>query len=110
MRKIFNKVLEVSVQNYDYAYSLKLRKVWNEQDPALYLKREGRFTAQGLNAYWEAIDKTVKFANTILLKKPKGQTRKHQSVAKPQDRKNPSQQYAGNSAKSGDFDRYHWTK
>ena len=48
---------------------LMLKKVWDSQDTNLYIQESRRFTASGLKAYWEAIDRTVRYFDSIVLKK-----------------------------------------
>ena len=48
---------------------LKLKKIWDPLDKMLYTTDQRRFTSEGYNKYWEAVDKTVKYCDTILLKK-----------------------------------------
>ena len=38
-------------------------------DKALFNASDNKFTTKGFTAYWEAVDKVVKFADTLLLKK-----------------------------------------
>ena len=48
---------------------LKLKKGWNPDDSTLYVREARCYTYEGLSTYWQAVDKTVKFCDTILLKK-----------------------------------------
>ena len=63
-RKIFNEVLEAVTKEHEkICWSLKLLQIWDENDCQLFLKREQRFTREGLNNLWYAIDKTFAFCN-----------------------------------------------
>ena len=70
----FNRALNTAVKFHDDTYVLKFKKVWDEKNSNLYFSEFRRFTNEGLNAYWMAIDATLKFADTILLKKKQGGT------------------------------------
>ena len=52
-------------------HTLRLKKGWDPHDGNAYLRDNGRYTAQGLVAYWEAVDNTIRFADTILFRRPK---------------------------------------
>ena len=47
--------------------SLPLKKVWDDKDVNLF--NNHRFTAAGLRAYWEAVDKTTRYFDSVILKK-----------------------------------------
>ena len=63
----FNKCLEETTKFHSNVHALSLKKVWNPQDPELF--SEGHYTASGYQAYWEAIDKTTRYFDSIVLKK-----------------------------------------
>ena len=67
-RTKFNKILAEVAQLHPNTSALALKKVWDPSDTRLYVAHS-RFTSLGLTTYWAAIDKTIKFADTILLKK-----------------------------------------
>ena len=68
-RMKYNKALRDAAQFHDDMYALMLKKIWNPNDDSLYAADFRRFTNDGYRAYWTAIDATIKFADTILLKK-----------------------------------------
>ena len=68
-RQWFTEILRDTSKKYTNVLSLGLKKVWDPEDNSLYLYKESRFTAAGLNAYWEAVDRTVCYADTTLVKK-----------------------------------------
>ena len=95
-REAFNRALNNAVKYHDNTKVLQLKKVWNTEDTNLYIQESSRYTSVGLNTYWQAVDCTVRYADTILFKKlqfkPKHFTkREHESNA---FKKN---------------DKYHWT-
>ena len=49
--------------------TLPLKKVWDAKDNNLFLKDSQCFTTDGYLAYWEAIDRTVRYFDSIFLKK-----------------------------------------
>ena len=66
----FNKTINKLALQYDNTWSLQLKKIWDPQDHSLVTLDRNRFTVQGYQKYWEAVDKTLKYVDTILLKKP----------------------------------------
>ena len=65
----FNKQMERMAKFHHNTVALQLKKVWKRNDSTLYVSEARRFTTCGYAVYWEAIDKTVKFCDTILIKK-----------------------------------------
>ena len=68
-RQRFNTALETVAQFHENTTVLKLKKIWDEHDSTLFSRLENRYTADGLKSFWDAVDKTIKYADTILLKK-----------------------------------------
>ena len=62
----FNKCLEECAKMHSNVYTLQLQKVWDPRDAGLFANR---FTNEGYRSYWEAIDKTVRFFDSVILKK-----------------------------------------
>ena len=73
MRLKFNNAISSSVQFNENTWSLQLKKVWDSHCHSLYNKEDQKFTIDGIKSYWDAVDKTLHFADTILLKNPKEQ-------------------------------------
>ena len=67
-RHRFNKALEDVVKMHTNSHTLELKKVWDPKDKGLYLDSQ-RFSVDGYKAYWEAIDKTVRYFDSIVLKR-----------------------------------------
>ena len=65
----FAKVCDEMARIHPNNFTLELKKGWDEHDDHLYLKDYRCFTDAGLVAYWRAGDKTIKYADTILIKK-----------------------------------------
>ena len=45
------------------------KKVWEENNSNFFVSDAQRYTAEGLNKYWETIDHTVRFCYTTILKR-----------------------------------------
>ena len=69
LRIKFNRCLEEAVNFHPNTSSLQLKKVWCYDDRNLFLADAQRYTTEGLKSYWEAVDKTVRYCDTVLLKK-----------------------------------------
>ena len=69
LRIQFNKALASVVTLHDNTFALDLKKGWDLADKSLYNRDERHFTAHGIGQYWLAVDKTVKYFETLLLKK-----------------------------------------
>ena len=85
LQRKFNNCLHQMAKFHEHTAVLALKKVWDPQDTNLFIKESCRYTFEGLNKYWEAVDRMIKFCDTILVKK----------LCK-------NQQSQGNS------DKYHW--
>ena len=62
----FNCCLEEQVKLHSDTYALALKKVWDYDDTNLFADR---FTAARFRAYWEAVDKTICYFDSVVLKK-----------------------------------------
>ena len=69
MRHIFNERLNTVSQFYEGITVLKLKKIWDPTDSNLFLYESNRFTSEGINAYWAAVDCTIRFMDTIMIQK-----------------------------------------
>ena len=65
----YNKALETIVKHHDNVHTLQLHKGWDNKEHSLYDYETRRFTSLGLATYWNAVDKTAKYIDTIFLKK-----------------------------------------
>ena len=99
-RKRFNTAMETVVQFHENTWVLKLKKVWDKHDSSLFLRSENRYTAAGYRSYWDAVDKTVRYADTILLKKP----------VKKQNASGDAKKKSSSTKKFKNNDKYHWYK
>ena len=68
-RDKFNRALEEVVKIHPNVTTLMLKKVWNPKDSNLFLEHSSRFTTTGYFHYWEAIDRTVRYFDSVMLKK-----------------------------------------
>ena len=95
----FNKCVERQTSFHDSTIALQLKKAWDPSDNNLYVAESRRFSNEGYARYWEAIDKTVKFCDTILLKKP---TLEKNKLKKNEQQNNFKMKFKGTK------DKYHW--
>ena len=102
-RRKFNRALNTVTALHQNTSVLQLKKVWSEHDLQLYLQKEDRYTSSGLHSYWEAVDKAIKYADTLLMKK-KQRNAKMSSATQAV----PINHECGNCGRPND--RYHWIK
>ena len=69
LRYKFNKCIDEVSKMHSNVTTLMFKKVWDPANGNLYLKESGRFTAEGYRAYWEAIYRTVRYFDSVILKK-----------------------------------------
>ena len=69
LRDIFNNNLRLVGKTHPNVSVLQLKKIWETENTNLYLKEADRYTSKGLNKYWEAVDRLVKFADTTIIKR-----------------------------------------
>ena len=69
MRYRFNRSLDELAKCHSNVHTLSLKKVWDPKDSDLYLKENQMFTAAGFRSYWEAVDRTVRYFDSVVLKK-----------------------------------------
>ena len=103
LRRRFSAALDKCVTYHDHTYALELKKGLDKDDSSLYNKSDRRFTSAGYKSYWGAIDKTIKFADTLLLKKEESKTKK-------EARKDNSKPNKGKGFRSFFNDRFHWNR
>ena len=65
----FNRCLEETCKLHPRTTSLTLKPIWDPKDTCLYLGNSQRFTAEGYHSYWEAVDRMVRYFDSVLLKK-----------------------------------------
>ena len=65
----FNKALDDACKFHKNVHALELKKVWDSKNSKLYSTSHTKFTSEGLYKYWEAVDRTVRYCDSILLKK-----------------------------------------
>ena len=68
-RQKFNRALEEITKLHANSSTLMLKRVWDSRNLNLYLKDCQRFTSEGYTTYWEAVDRTVCYFDSVLLKK-----------------------------------------
>ena len=65
----FNRCLEEVAKLHLNTFTLTLKRVWDTKNPNLFLRDAQRFTAEGLSTYWQAVDRTVRCFDSVMLKK-----------------------------------------
>ena len=68
-RSRFNTCLCHTCKYNDNVSVLQLKQVWQPTDSSLYVKHAERFTNEGIRTYWDAMDRTVKFCDTTIMKR-----------------------------------------
>ena len=68
-RRHFNSILQAVAKEFANISVLSLKKIWEPDNGNLFLQEGNRFTSQGLNTYWEAVDRTIQYAATTVIKK-----------------------------------------
>ena len=68
-RHKFNKALEEVSKLHQNMSSLYLKKVWDPTDQSLFFQSNHKFSTAGYAAYWEAVDRTIGYCDSIVLKK-----------------------------------------
>ena len=82
-----------------------------EDDSHLFNAEDKKFTDIGYKSYWNAVDKTVKFAHTLLLKKEALASQKKQW--KEHTNQHWGKDYPTNCRhkhEGKNFDRFHWSR
>ena len=65
----FNSCLQEISQYFENMHLIPLKKCWDPENSNLYHYESRRFTAEGLATYWLAVDRVVKYIDTIFIKK-----------------------------------------
>ena len=94
---IFAKELVNVTSLHKNTFALQLKKVWDSNDKSLYNRDEKSFMAAGFAAYWNSVDKAVKYADTILLKKEAAKKTKEDKKTRHHNNRLS-------------FERFHWHK
>ena len=99
LRQAFCKALERCAVSHDGTHTLQLKKIWNENETTLFLREDKKYTSRGYKTYWYTVDKAIKYANTLLLKK---EERKRKPM--PETESDRSHHHFHN------HDRFHWNR
>ena len=101
---ILEACMEAVAKFHSNTIALELKKVWNPHNMNLFAAESNRFTAAGYTAYWNAVNKTIKYGDTILQKKLTKKQQFHTAVPnRDRYRWTNKNQYA--FAKDGPFRR-----
>ena len=69
LRFKLNRCLEEVTKLHSNCHTLHLKRVWDPKNLNLFLLDSQRYTAEGLSVYWEAVDRTVQYFDSVMLKK-----------------------------------------
>ena len=69
LRKKFSQCLQNMGKLHADTSVLAMKKIWDPDDSSLFLHSEQRFTVQGYQRYWEAVDHTIRYLDTTTLVK-----------------------------------------
>ena len=71
-RRRFGKSLNIAAKLHHNMSCLQLRQGWDEHDTKVFINEGNinRWTAEGLDKFWSAVDKCIQFCNTSIDKKP----------------------------------------
>ena len=94
----FNRCLDEVAKLHNNVHTLVLKEVWNPKDGSLFLQDSNRYTADGYKSYWEAVDRTVRYFDSVILKKRDKQRNGHTSSLTLKKSKS-------SSLKKSDFDQ-----
>ena len=72
----YNKMLVQTAKDYENVAVLALKKVWDPENRNLFIKEQCRFTAERLSMYWEVVDSTVRYTDTMIVQKKELKTQK----------------------------------
>ena len=68
-REAFGEALQNTTEKYDRHYAVALKKIWDENDPTLFSASDLKYSSEGFKLYWNAVDKAIKYVDTLLIKK-----------------------------------------
>ena len=115
LREIFSDSLETVTSHFHNNYTLKLIKIWDPNDPSLILEGEKNLTSTGFKSYWNAVDKAIKYADTLLLKKEAAKNEKNKSNGNQRPAQSHMPSHGHSSMRRSQEhhrtrrdDRYHW--
>ena len=113
-RENFASSLENAVMYHTSSHALELKKIWDPEDPTLFIKTDKKYSAQGLTSYWNAVDKAVKYVDTLLLKKLEARAKSKSQLAQNtihlKKEKRKFHEERRNHLHQSSYDCYHWQK
>ena len=94
---------------FDKTTAVDLVQVWDRKDASLYSKHDRRFTNQGKINLWRAIDKTIRFCDTNVVRNYNNTTFTQQHYKAP-FQKNWNEKRGGTRKMSQGNRRYTWRR
>ena len=108
----FNECMRNMAEMQKFTSVLTLKKIWNSTDGSYYSRPAKRLTVFGYKKFWEAVDCTIQYADTTIMKKniADAHKKKHMSLNHPyQQTFHHTNQPNRNSSQSLIGDRFHWS-
>ena len=68
-RRVLADIIEKETKKHKNCLALRLKQVWDEDNTQFFDKYTDKFTADGLTAIWQAVDRTIKYCDVIMNKK-----------------------------------------
>ena len=69
LRAEFNNCLKKVGALHNNVSVLELKKIWDQHDSSLYLEEAQRYTSIGFRTYWDAVDRTLRFCDTTIIRR-----------------------------------------
>ena len=95
LRDKFNSCLRAIGKLHENVSVLELKKIWDRHDSQLFVQSTSRYTAEGLRSYWLAVDRSIQFCDTTIMKR----VAKYQ-LKPPRDNTSKSDAAANNTTSS----------
>ena len=107
VRDKFGSDLKTYATMFPNMSALRLVQIWDIYDKSLYLGPQQRFTHEGKSQFWRALDKTVRFCDTNIMKRNSGLVGPSGASGKAKTQKKPGwkNQVGKNPHKWSRFDK-----
>ena len=77
LRRMFNACLDDVIRLHTNTHTLMLKRVWDPKNHNLFILESGCFMAEGMRDYWEAVDHTACYFDSVVLPKKVQDKRKN---------------------------------
>ena len=75
-RMAMARAMKQAADEYQETSALGLKQLWDEGDTNLFLRYQNRYTSTGKARYWDAVDRTVRYAHTVNFRNNRFQAKK----------------------------------